>query len=373
MTVTATTDSATGTRPPRREIGPDVVRAVALIGVVVMNYHGYLLLRGAPTEADTVATRLFDPFAGPLSTRFAATFVLVAGVSVTLLTRSAAGDTAAMSSMRWRLVRRGIVLYVAGIVLDTAWPGTILPFYGAMFAVAGLVVTWRSRWILAAGTAAALAAAGISWWRYQQALDGQTNTWWDASGFSTAKGMLLDVTVNGTHPLLPWLAFFCTGIVVGRLLRRPGLGVALIAVGFTLFGVATLVADTVRGGDTGSGLASELASDNPFDRGLMYTTSALGSSLVAFAAISLLAEQFATSRAVDVLRSAGQMTLTLYVLHALVFNLVVDWLDWVRPTGLDTALLFALGYWVVALGAARMWLRHHRRGPLETVYRRLTA
>ena len=32
----------------RRRPGPDVVRAVALIGVVVMNYHGYLILRGGP-------------------------------------------------------------------------------------------------------------------------------------------------------------------------------------------------------------------------------------------------------------------------------------------------------------------------------------
>ncbi len=35
------------------------------------------------------------------------------------------------------------------------------------------------------------------------------------------------------------------------------------------------------------------------------------------------------------------MTLTLYIAHILVFNLFVDWLGWVRPTGLDTAASLA--------------------------------
>ena len=46
------------------------------------------------------------------------------------------------------------------------------------------------------------------------------------------------------------------------------------------------------------------------------------------------------------------MSLTLYVAHALVFNLVVDWSGWVRPTGLDTALMFA---------AVLLDRRHRRR------------
>ena len=52
--------------------GPDVVRAVALIGVVMMNYHGYLMFRdGSFPAEDRVIDRFFDPFEGPLSTRFA--------------------------------------------------------------------------------------------------------------------------------------------------------------------------------------------------------------------------------------------------------------------------------------------------------------
>ena len=119
--------------------GPDVVRAVALIGVVVMNYHGYLLLQRT-TRGDRVVHRVFDPWNGPLSTRFAATFVLVAGMGVTLLTaqrdrrprraaqRAAGSWCAAGSSSTRRLL------------FDWIWPGTILSFYGAMFVVAAAAV-----------------------------------------------------------------------------------------------------------------------------------------------------------------------------------------------------------------------------------------
>ena len=32
---------------------------------------------------------------------------------------------------------------------------------------------------------------------------------------------LFDVAINGTHPLLPWLAFLCAGMVLGRVLTTP--------------------------------------------------------------------------------------------------------------------------------------------------------
>jgi uncharacterized membrane protein YeiB len=128
-----------------RLVGPDVVRAVAMAGVVIMNFHGYLILRGARREGGW-AYDFFDPWVGPLSTRFAATFVLTAGVGVTLLTRSATGNRARANELRWILARRGLILYAFGMAFDFVWPGTILPYYGAMFVLAAGLFTLRSRW-----------------------------------------------------------------------------------------------------------------------------------------------------------------------------------------------------------------------------------
>ena len=65
-----------------RRVAPDVTRAVALIGVVTMNYHGTMNDVRVPHG---FWEHLFHPYTGVLSTRFAATFVLMAGIGVALM------------------------------------------------------------------------------------------------------------------------------------------------------------------------------------------------------------------------------------------------------------------------------------------------
>ena len=259
-----------------RRPGPDVVRAVAMFGVVVMNYHGYLIIRGG-RRGDGVLDEVFDPWTGPLSTRFAATFVLVAGVGVTLMTRSSIGDRSRTTEMRWRLVRRGLVLYAGGMLFDFVWPGTILPFYGVMFVLAAGMFTLRSRWLAVIGVAAALAGWLIRWWVYEQFVDGRSTTWLTDPPSRSPRGLLFDVFVNGTHPLLPWLALLCSGMVLGRLFSFDWWRPAALGVGFALYSAATLVSAL---GTTERGRV--VLSDNPFDRGVVYVASAVGTALLAY-------------------------------------------------------------------------------------------
>ena len=350
-----------------RLVGPDVVRAVAMAGVVIMNFHGYLILRGGQREGGW-ADDLFDPWVGPLATRFAATFVLTAGVGVTLLTRSAAGNSARTNELRWILARRGLILYGFGMVFDFIWPGTILPYYGALFVLAAALFTLRTRWLITVAVLATSAAWLVRWWRYERELDGRDMSWLTNPGPRSPTGLLIDVTINGTHPLLPWLAFFCAGIALGRILVREWWQPVAIATGFALFSGATLISSAAR-----SGRALVLLSDDPFERGFIYTMSALGTALLAFTAVWWLAERYRETTAVDWLRRAGQMSLSIYILHALVFCLFVDWLDLVSPGGLGTSLTFALVYWLISTAVAVAYHERFGRGPAEYVYRKLAS
>jgi uncharacterized protein len=354
-----------------RRPGPDVVRSIALLGVIVMNYHGYMILRGAP-RGDGWASDLFDPWTGPLSTRFAATFVLVAGVGVTLMTASSVGDPERVRAMRWRLASRGMALYAFGLAFDFIWAGTILPFYGAMFACAALMFTLRSRWIVTLGVVSALAAWALRWWRLDQASDGFDTAWLTDPGPRSVRGLLFDVSVNGTHPLLPWLAFFCAGIVVGRLLATSWWRTATIGFGLVLLSV-TLLAREVLLGDSPSATTVVLLSTDPFERGGFYVASALSTALIAFGLIASVAERWPATWPVEMLRRAGQLSLTVYVFHALAFNLVVDRLGWIEPRGLSTALVFAVAVWFAGTTGAVAWQTRYGRGPLEHVYRSITA
>ena len=150
------------------------------------------------------------------------------------------------------------MLYVGGLVLDTVWPGTILPFYGAMFVVAAALFAALD---LGPGCrpGAALVAAGLNWWQVQSSLDSDDTSWFFAPS-SSVLDRLADVTINGTHPLLPWLAFLCTGIVLGRQLRTDWWRPVALGVGCA-FRRCSLVSSSIASGP----LATPLSSTDPFD------------------------------------------------------------------------------------------------------------
>lgn len=370
-----------GTSPADRVVGIDVTRSVALIGVVVMNYHGYL--NGANAmESKNWAGRLFNPWIGVFSTRFAATFVTVAGIGITLLTRRsvASGDREAINLDRWRLRRRGLLLLAVGYAFDWIWDGTILPFYGLYFLIASFIFTWRARSLIIAAAFAAVLAAGLQVWNHQRLLDGHAELWLlgapPGDGLRSPRNLATELLLRGTHPLLPWLAFLVMGMLLGRALRDfDRLRRRLISVGLALLtgGYAISTITRLATAESDSKLADHLRHatlTDPFSRGLLYAITALGSSLVAVMTITWLAERWRRSMPVDVLRRAGQTSLSLYVLHALVFNLVVNQAHWVGGTGLDTALVFSAVFWVVAVGLAAWWHQFVGQGPAERIYRR---
>ena len=105
---------------------------------------------------------------------------------------------------------------------------------------------------------------------------------------------------------------------------------------------------------------------------MLYTLTTVGSTLLAVTLIGWVAQATARSWPTKALGVAGRTTLTLYIGHVLVYNLLVHWLEWVRPGALGTALLFAFSYWVVAVVVAVLWHRRFAYGPLEWLYRRFS-
>ncbi|HEX2785541.1 MAG TPA: DUF418 domain-containing protein, partial [Ilumatobacteraceae bacterium] len=101
-----------------------------------------------------------------------------------------------------------------------------------------------------------------------------------------------------------------------------------------------------------------------------YTVCALGSSITAFCVIGWIANATRDRWLTRAFAAAGRTTLTLYILHALVFDALVTHWHLIRPAGLDVALAFAACYWAVAIVAAALWQRWFGIGPAEWVYRR---
>jgi uncharacterized protein len=94
---------------------------------------------------------------GFLDGRPAATFVILAGVGVTLMSRGAvlSGDPRSIARTRSVLVIRGVTLLALGSINLSIWPGDILRVYGVSLVVAACLITASNRRLLLGGLACA--------------------------------------------------------------------------------------------------------------------------------------------------------------------------------------------------------------------------
>jgi uncharacterized protein len=353
-----------------RIVGIDVARAVALLGVVAMNWtevfnEADLATRGVG-EGPHWLERALAPFEGPLTTRFAATFVMLAGIGVTLLTARArrAGDVEEMREDRWRLRRRGLLLFAVGYAFEWIWPGQILSYYGAYLTIGSFLTAWPPRRLLVlAGVVGA--ASALLLWPYTSTHDW---SWLLFVESDSPRNLVFNTVVNGTHPLLPWLALFLLGMAVGHL----DLGDARVRLRLAVAGLAALVGGYAVAAvldRTVEGRFDLVASTRPFPYLPLYVVVTAGSSVLAIAVLVSLAERFRDTGLVRVLALAGQMTLSIYLLHALVANALVDRLDLGGSVGLVPALLAAVAFWVLAVPLAAGWRALVGIGPAERIYR----
>lgn len=353
----------------------DVARAIALFGVVAMNFHAYL--NGAHSMypiQPSLWERMFNPLTGPLTTRFAATFVLIAGIGVSLFTQRArkSNSKADVQHARIVLLRRGLLLYFLGYFVEWIWPGTILFYYGAYFIIAAAIFAWSSKRLIALGGASIVIAAGLSWWRASQLL-ADNNMRWLSPSPNSPRNLLIRTFLDYTHPVFPWIAFFIAGILLGRHIHQlPKIRLQLMFAGiilmFATHSANFLFTPSLEIADRDF-LLAKLLSTQPLNRGVLFSLGTLATTVVAFCLVSLVVERTQHLTIVSFLSRAGRMTLSVYLLHVGFFNLVVHQLHWVGATGLATALLMSVSFYVVALVLASWWNKHFGLGPAERVYR----
>ena len=106
-----------------RIIGIDIARALAVIGMVIVNFKVVLGEKG-----DSWVKLLASVFDGKAS----ATFVVLAGVGIALGTNSALriNDLSKLRVAQIKIAKRALFLFVIGLSYMVIWPADILHFYG---------------------------------------------------------------------------------------------------------------------------------------------------------------------------------------------------------------------------------------------------
>ena len=361
----------------------DVARTIALFGIIVLNYHGYLNFQSVSASASpSIFERWWHPFEGVLANPFPVGFVMVAGMGVALLfnrDQAVQQSNYNISDIRWRLARRGLFLFTLGYGVEWVWAGTILPYYGAYFLIGSIIATWSRTKLIALATLSVLVGALIEWWRLEQSFNGNLTLWLSPTAPNTPRDLLIRLFIDYTHPIFPWLMFFVVGILLGRKyhdiarFRRKLLTVAVATAAFAY--ITNAIVNSLVRSDADNGVSSalmwrHLVSTQPFDRSVLYVLASLGVVVTVFLIVTILCEKFHDSLAVRVAQTTGQMTLTIYLAHIFIYNIVVTQAGLVQPTGLDTAMTMSLAVYFVAIIWASWWHQKFGRGPVERLYRR---
>jgi uncharacterized membrane protein YeiB len=363
-----------GSRP--RVTGVDVARGLALLGMIAMHVLDDVGDNG-PTATGLLA-----------SGRSAATFAVLAGVSVAFLS---GGRTLlygrARAAAAAGLAVRALVIGTIGLLLGFAHSGIalILVFYAALFvlAIPLLGLGARALALLAAAAAAVgpvvlVAAAGLG------LPTSGTAEPTPVTLVTEPVGLLVQVLVTGDYPVVVYLAYLCAGMAIGRLdltsvrlaWRLVAGGVAMAAAAqlaswvllYPLGGMARLLghADLSDGRSDAvnqllwnpeqQGSWSYLALASPHAHTQLDLLNSTGSALVVLGVALLLTRIPAAQRLLGPLRAAGTMSLTLYSGHVLVIasGVLADW---------DVALYLFLV--IGCLIFAVLWRRGHDQGPLE--------
>jgi uncharacterized membrane protein YeiB len=359
-----------------RIVGLDVARAVAVAGMVIVNFKVVMF-------AGSRGPGWLQGLAGIPDGWAAAAFVMLGGVGVSLVTARARryGDYVSLKEWRWRLLHRALLLLVAGYMFTLIWPADLLHHYAVYTAIGAALLAAPDRvlWWWAA-LAAALFSGLYTFAGYWDQLD-VVNLAYEA--FWTPVGLVREMLFNGWHPILPWVGFHLVGmwlgrqdLAVARVRWRLAAVAAALAAGAEVFSrfFEPIVFDIVATGPSSLGLVAgnrALLAAEPLPPGPVFLLAAGG---VAVALIILCVEagiRWPRSRPVRWAAHTGGMAMTVYFAHVLLGMGSLKVTGALHSQPLWFALAAAGVFLVAAVLFSVLWRRRVTTGPVERLMRRL--
>ncbi|MFC9999740.1 DUF418 domain-containing protein [Nocardia sp. NPDC127526] len=376
-TATATTPRATAItsrplEPTRytRYVNLDVLRALALVGVFIVNI-GFLTF----TIDGPVSTAVMNAENLLLHDKSRTLLSLLFGASAALMWARGATRT-----LLWR--RYAVLFAVFGVVNLLFFPADILTHYALIGALFVIALPWLMSGSRARPLCVAAGFAGLEILtrtiappvlEFGGALLTDSSSLWTARAVIAANQLWTGLVLQG-----PWTAAaFAVGIWLTRRLIHTGSaapgstsqrrslllaagGIAVAALGHIAQSRLTFTGNEAAAGMPPLSTAAWLA-------------AGFGGALAYVGLISLLIERNGTAaRLLTQLAPLGRLTLTAYLTSTFVFVLILytgpaDGLPLAGGLALMTAL------WIAFAVLAPIWFRSHRYGPAEWLWRTLSA
>lgn len=355
----------------KRIKGIDVARAFAIVGMIIVNFT---IVFGGKGHSWLMA------ITGFLSGKAAATFVVLAGVGLALMSKKAVAtqDKPRLQKVYKRIGKRALFLFVVGLSYTMIWPADILHFYGIYMLITLLFLTASRPIILIAASLFILSYPPLMYFMdYEQGWNFETLSYLD---FWTLNGFFRNLFYNGFHPVVPWVAFMLMGLWFGRLelrdthLVQKSMWISLgVFMGIHVLSYGLLAVFSEGNPQIWADLHSILGT-SPMPPLPIYMISGCSIAIFTISSCILLANHFEHHFIIDGLYKTGQLALTFYVAHAVIGMGIIEAIDSSKMG--QYSIEFSLGYALIFSGLcvvfAVVWRRKKAVGPLEWVMRKLT-
>lgn len=326
----------------RRIVGIDVARGLAVLGMMTAHVgpddHGPIPPGGFAQLADG---------------RPAALFVVLAGLSLALLSGSANPVTGTrLVQARVRILVRALLLFALGeLLVILATPVVvILPTYGLLFALGCVALRWPRPALLTAAGVVAVAGPPVG--------QGIAHALEDAR-----PTVLTEITVGHYYPAIVWTAYLLVGLAIGRSdlrsTRLRGFG-ALAGAGLVVLGHGgSWVALHVLG------WPAALATAEPHSSTTFEVVGNVGVALLVISGCLVVADRW--PRVLAPLAAVGALALTAYTVHIVVIAILGQGV--VYQATVEVWLAFIL----TTTGLCWLWVVSVGRGPFEWVLHRVST
>ncbi len=360
-----------------RIIGFDIARALAIFGMVIVNFK---VVMNANTGNDFL---LYT--SSLLQGRASALFVILAGVGISLLSKKVrvSQHPSALIQMRYSIVKRGLLLIAIGLAYTPIWPADILHFYGCYFLIAALVFNSKTKKLLwLCSVFIALFPLLLLVFDYDQGWNWLTLEYLD---FWTFDGMVRHLLFNGFHPVFPWCAFLIFGLWLGRQqltlseVKLKFAAVALVTLVTTEFFIielrTNLLADIAQGHNFALTVeeVEVLVSTTPMPPMPAYIIAAGSSAVLIILGCLQLGQSFSNSKISQWLASTGKLSLSLYVAHVIIGMGMIEAMGYLSEQTISFALSCAAIFCLLSIVFSVFWLKQYKKGPLEWLFYKLAS
>jgi uncharacterized membrane protein len=346
----------------------DALRGLAVF-LMIEQHVGIWLWRG-PDRGHAIGDYPFLVGFNALGGMAAPLFVTLAGVG------SAFFVAAGRPRTDLTLVRRGLVLMGFGLVLNLLTPswfswGSWFVLHMMGFAMA-LTPVWRrlsDRTLLLVCLGVLVSAVAVQvWLRTPLVLHNPR-----MRDVSLPGGPFRLALAEGQSPILPWLTFYLAGFVAGRFIhagqpkRVAWLGLGFAAIG--LVGLAAYRAGLVHHPWLVRAFSLQLGF---FPASTAIVGLLLGGALLLIAGGAWIETKRPISPAHPMV-TLGRISLTLLMLHVVVFRELSRPVDLWRGLSAPATLAVVFGFLLLATLVSRLWMRVDYRGGAEWLLRKLAG